>query len=172
MRTLAIIGTAGRKEDRDRLHLSHWEDMFLASKKVVELEGADALVSGGAAWADHVAIRLHLETKLPLYIFLPYDLKDLNICQYYHTQFSRVVGYDTWAEVLAQPHMKIGNFFGRNTEVAKRADTYLAATFGSGRVVKAGGTLDTVRKMGERGVYGYHLDLHTCKLYKTHEPTY
>jgi hypothetical protein len=167
MKTLAIIGTAGRKEDGPKLSLYHWHAMCAASRKIVELENVGALVSGGAAWSDHVAVELHMADGLPLCLYRPGVLRDEMISQYYHTQFGRKLGRDTWAEVEAVSNqIKKGGFKDRNSDVANTVETFLAMTFGTKRLVKDGGTLDTVRKMLDRGLLGYHLDLNTTKLYK------
>lgn len=160
---LAVIGTAGRKDDARKLATRHWAAMVQAAKKVCELERVTQVVSGGAAWADHAALQL----GLPCRLYLPATKRDLQIAQYYHTAFSSVIGQDTWRQV--QEHKDtayIGNFKERNSHVAAEAHVFLACTFGSKRQVKDGGTLDTVVKMQERGVPGYHLNLHTNKLYK------
>lgn len=76
MSTLAIIGTAGRGSDGKRLASDpklYLDTMKRAALKVAERVGATTLVSGGAAWADHIAVilflldsdRLNLELELP-----------------------------------------------------------------------------------------------------------
>lgn len=165
---MAVIGTAGRKLDADRLTNYHWTAMQSAAEKVVELESVTHLVSGGAAWADHVAVELHSKLGLPLSLYLPAHTKDLEIAAYYHRKFSKKVGNDTWSEVLRLPYVKKGGFKDRNTLVATEADVFLAMTFGNKRAVADGGTKDTVMKMLSRPTpaIGYHLDLNTTKLYK------
>lgn len=61
---LAIIGTAGRKEDATRLASNpklYYTRMLDCARYVAKLVGADTLVSGGAAWADMCAVLLFLE---------------------------------------------------------------------------------------------------------------
>lgn len=169
MKTLAIIGTAGRKDDAAKLTVAHWETMIAAAKGVIALEGVTNLVSGGAAWADHVAVELSPE--YPADIWLPLVERDLDTARYYHSKFTAVIGKDTREQLNASfraGHIKIrkrGGFKERNTFVAKDADVFLAITFGNKGKVKDGGTEDTVGKMRARGVKGYHLDLNSLKLY-------
>lgn len=80
--TLAIIGTAGRKGDGPRLDADpnrYLERMQAAALKVAELCGATELVSGGAAWADHIAVMLFLAhpTRFTLRLELPAPLVPL-----------------------------------------------------------------------------------------------
>jgi hypothetical protein len=167
-RTLAIIGTAGRGEDAKKLTKNHWLRMVDAAKKVIEVEEVTDLVSGGAAWADHVAVHLARTENIPAEIWLPAKERDLQTAKYYHEKFSSVLGYDTWGKISTHQFLCLNGFGGfkdRNTEVANRADIFLAMTFGDGKKVKDGGTLDTVIKMQKRNINGYHLDLNTLKLY-------
>lgn len=169
-KTLAIIGTAGRREDSAKLTTVHWDKMVWAARKVIDLEEVTNLVSGGAAWADHVAIELAEE--YPTDIWLPLVRRDLEVARYYHEKFSAIVGKNTRMQLNnASKAKKIkvrkrGGFKERNSYVAKDADVFLAMTFGNGSKVKDGGTMDTVTKMKERGLEGYHLDLGRLKLYK------
>lgn len=164
-RTLAIIGTAGRRDDADRLTTNHWWTMFSQAHLLADKEHVTRIVSGGAAWADHVAVALrgYYDVKL----FLPESESDLDTARYYHRKFSRVVGHDTFAEVSGVLDIvHHGGFKDRKTLVADSADVFLAMTFGDGATVKDGGTADTVRKMRRRGVPGYHLDLNDFTLHK------
>lgn len=73
---LAIIGTAGRKDDAARLGGNpghYYRRMLDAARQVAIYIGADTLVSGGAAWADFMAIALYLEppNKYQLELHLP-----------------------------------------------------------------------------------------------------
>jgi hypothetical protein len=172
IKTLAIIGTAGRKEDSKKLTLRHWDRMCDAAEKVIKLENITHLVSGGAAWADHVAIEVGLDLEIPTTIWLPEKEKDLEIASYYHKAFGKIIGGDTWDTVMlasAYDNFTLKNFGGfkdRNTKVAEQADVFLAMTFGDREKVKDGGTADTVVKMQSRGIKGYHLDLNALKMYK------
>ncbi len=79
MVSLAIIGTAGRKEDASRLAANpkhYYTRMLDCARYVAKLVGADTLVSGGAAWADFMAIALFLESpdQYRLMLELPENL--------------------------------------------------------------------------------------------------
>ena len=74
--TLAIIGTAGRKNDAALLAADperFAERMLAAALKVADRTKTNHLVSGGAAWADHVAVWLFLSdpTRFTLQIEAP-----------------------------------------------------------------------------------------------------
>lgn len=165
-KTLAIIGTAGRKEDGLKLGLHEWNCMTDAAYDVIDQEGITHLVSGGAAWADHVAVLIHIHNEIPLTLYVPGSNRDIDIARYYHLGFSRILGRDTFAEVASLPCSMGGSFKDRNVKVANAADVYLAITFGHGREVKDGGTAHTVALMDKRSIPGYHFDLNTFKLHK------
>lgn len=163
---LAIIGTAGRGDDREKLTLAHWFAMVGLAKMFADSQPVKGFVSGGAAWADHVAVALHFDLGLPLDLYLPGVAEDQRTAFKYHSRFSQVVGRDTKAElfkaslVFGNSYLERGTFKQRNTRVADNATDFLAMTFGDGPKVKDGGTADTVRKMLDQGKTGWHLDLH------------
>jgi hypothetical protein len=159
MRTLAIIGTAGRKEDKTRLTLDHYERMvpgILLLINHLKLDHKDLhLVSGGAAWADHVAVTFKILMGIPseqLTLYLPATLgkdgyygsteraqKTADTANYYHREFSRVIQRDTLGELLAERSRGCnlidgnGSFHARNADVAKSTGTdglLVAFTFG------------------------------------------
>lgn len=165
---LAIIGTAGRREDRPKLTLHHWKRMCDAAKAVIDVENVTSLVSGGAAWADHVAVEISVEYRMQGTIWLPADPVDLSITKHHHRNFSRVRGLDTWEEVenSGLDTYRYGSFKHRNAKVAAEADLFLAMTFGEGPHIKTGGTAHTARLMISRGLPGYHLDLNSLTLWR------
>ena len=169
-KTLAIIGTAGRGEDASKLTVKHWNAMCDTAIKICEDEFITDLVSGAAAWSDHVAVRISSHLGLPIKLWLPAVTRDLETALYYHRKFSAVLKRDTFNElrplIAAGCTENFGGFKDRNTKVADAADLFLACTFGNGSQVKDGGTLDTVNKMQKRGISGYHLDLNTLRLWK------
>lgn len=60
---LAIIGTAGRAADGKILSsdpVYYYDRMQAAALKVADMVGATKLISGGAAWSDHIAVTLFL----------------------------------------------------------------------------------------------------------------
>lgn len=171
MKTLAIIGTAGRGEDGPKLTNYHWLKMVEASRHVIKENEIETLVSGGAAWADHVAVEIGLRDNIKTKIWLPENGRDLSTTHYYHGKFSSVRDFDTWKELNECFNLKrfniqsFGGFKDRNSKVANEATMFIAMTFGDKDKVKDGGTADTVIKMQKRGLKGYHLDLNTLKLY-------
>jgi hypothetical protein len=67
LRTVSIIGTAGRKEDGAKLNKEVFLTMCDTARRVITVDWKLApekvrLVSGGSAWADHVAVRLYLDS--------------------------------------------------------------------------------------------------------------
>lgn len=79
MTTIAIIGTAGRGEDGDRLNLDVYTKMYRKAKELVdEIEPVfenQHLVSGGAAYADHLAVLLAKNFGYPLTLHLPAEIR-------------------------------------------------------------------------------------------------
>lgn len=150
---LAIIGTAGRRSDILHLNKNKYEEMIECAKWLIGQNHIGSVVSGGAAWADHVALKV----GLPLSLWLPAKKADLVVAEKYHATFSRALKRDTWGEVLFRDHTKFGGFKDRNSKVAEEADCFLAMTFRGD-----GGTFDTISKM--RGKKGWHLCLWSMDL--------
>lgn len=86
--SVAIIGTAGRKEDAKKMSKELFEMMKAKAEAIILNDwklnkGGVVLVSGGAPWADHVAVRLFNESVLGtddpyagLQLHLPCELKE------------------------------------------------------------------------------------------------
>jgi len=187
MHTIAIVGTAGRGDDENKLSPAVYTAMREIVKQVIAPYKAVRLVSGGAAVADHLAVQLFLtnpDMELRLHLPAPFDatvqqfvastsiFNPGNTSNFYHRKFAKSCGVNSLgeiaeailkrnAEVIVTPGFK-----QRNTKVAKDADVLIALTFGSGPTVKDGGTADTVRKfqLGRRG-QTYHIDCHTMQVY-------
>jgi hypothetical protein len=190
--TVAIAGTAGRKEDADKIGNSKYGACAEAIEWILEELPQDhkTLVSGGAAFADHLAVELFLRGKATeLLLHLPceflLDKKQFldtgdpdwrvnpgKIANYYHKQFKEKCFIDSLnelAEVLTAPnctHTISRGFHARNNLMAK-AEVLIACTFGDGPVVKDGGTAHTVKaylenvsKLG-REDQSWHIDLNT-----------
>lgn len=171
----SIVGSAGRKLDGNRLTKHHFQGMLECARSVMFRfpDQIDTLVSGGAAWSDHIAVRLFLNKEVPkLNLYFPthfnmeidqYDEYPLNdwekkrgfstgqVSNWLHSKFSKTMEIDSRHEItmaLQQGATGVtiaGGFYGRNTQVAK-ADIILAMTFGQKEFLKDGGTCDTVRK--------------------------
>lgn len=172
---LAVIGTAGR--DKSGLSIELWQAMFADLKGRIEFN--DHLVSGGAAWADHLAVTAYmagLVDNLTLHLPAPFDgtkfvgpeKSAASAANYYHQKFSRILGVNTLneiAQVIAggasvtyEPIAHgYGGLFTRNKKVAK-ADGMIAYTFGIGDVPADGGTKDTWDQCRGNRV---HVSLHT-----------
>lgn len=152
-RRLVVIGTAGRGDDAARMSLSLYDRMFQSLKEIIERWKPDAVVSGGAAWADHLAPRAYLEGLVPnLLLFLPAEFRMGSAPGFipnpavqfnpgrtlnnYHRAFSEKTGIDSLTELaaaiskgaLVEVHP---GFHRRNSEVADHGDGLVSYTFGT-----------------------------------------
>lgn len=160
-RSIAIIGTAGR-DKRFPMDQSHWE--FMCRVAGFFLRPGDHIVSGGAAWADHVAIWAYnngLCAGLTLHLPAPFETTfnggsgtSGGTANHYHRQFGRTINRDTFldiqdalqggAQFTEQPESKgYAAMFARNKLVADQCTHMLAFTFGTGDVPADGGTKAT-----------------------------
>lgn len=195
--TMAIVGTAGRKEDSSKLSKKHFEAMCLVAGELVDQITENGypithLVSGGAAWADHVAVKLFLDKKVKnLRLFLPCEwdngtFKDNGIknpkqnpggtANFYHKKFQINTRINSLTQIqLAQAEGAelipvIRGFHARNALVAK-SDFLLAMTFGNEHDVKDGGTAHTVQcylnRVRKEGIFdkSFHYDLSSGKIF-------
>ena len=116
MTKIALIGTAGRNPAKP-MTKELWKAMLNDAQKRVQPE--DDLISGGAAWADHLAVALYLMDKVQsLTLYLPAPLIGTTllgvvkmhyegrvsisagyISNVYHQKFSNVLGIDSWLEI-------------------------------------------------------------------------
>lgn len=140
---------------------AHYARMVGAAKNVIEREcgGPDNvhLVSGGAAWSDHLVITLVKEgyvSKDRLTIFSPCNLeywgfeatgkgeRTASTLNYYHKHFSSTLGYDTVRELYSYKNEQCDfrycedNFFVRNAMLAHSLsvdDLAIAFTTGDGK---------------------------------------
>lgn len=166
MYSVAIIGTAGRDKDKP-YNSALWEAMFEdATHRFGDKHYG--LVSGGAAWADHLAVELFLaypDKFKSLKLFLPAPLGSNgkfvgpsrsagSASNWYHDSFEKATGIKSranillaakrGAELIEEPEAPgLAAFFARNMEVAKAADACLAYTWGSGSEPADGGTKHT-----------------------------
>lgn len=166
----AIIGTAGRDKTKP-MTLQLWKWMLRDAYSRIP-KGED-LTSGGAAWADHIAVSmmlfgwagsltLHLPAPFEEGYFVGPNLGAANAANYYHSLFSQVIDRDTLSQltqVLQMPNVHVAyepvmpgykGMFARNAKVSK-VEKMLAYTFGIGDCPADGGTLDTWNKcQGEK----------------------
>lgn len=166
---LAIIGTSGRKpQDLKQLTKEHMEWMAETVKNYIKETIQTSydkviLVSGGSAWADHIAVQLYLTKEfagLELYLPSRYDAKNqryinthegrkLNLL---HKQCQEKTGmpvFQQLASAVTSKNCKITiqrGFLPRNTLVARNNNYLIAFTFSSTNTPSEGGTLDTWNK--------------------------
>lgn len=167
MTKIAIIGTAGRREDKDRMtsdlyvkmahHALEWITERFAPSRVT-------LVSGGAAWADHVAVSLFLSRHhfqgLNLHFPAPFRNSKFQemgfnspggIANYYHHLFSLKMGRSrdhTLRMIQAALDRGATNTvsagFRQRNRLVGGSEILLAYTWGpSPHFPKQGGTKDT-----------------------------
>lgn len=161
-RRVAIIGTAGR-DKTEVMDKALWEAMLADARRRVTPE--DVLVSGGAAWADHLAVRLFLDGSVKgLELYLPAPLEGMRFqgpdqssasaANYYHGRFLELAEVDGLGElemaiqsgavVQSEPASPgYGSMFKRNAKVAAASDAVIAYTFGNGDEPADGGTKNT-----------------------------
>jgi len=170
--SIAIIGTAGRDKTKP-MTVALWQWMLNDARS--RIPKGSHVVSGGAAWADHIAVimylcghaggvTLHLPAPFVNGKFVDSGFKSAGgAANYYHRLFSETIQRDTlgqiaeliarsWASGVADIHIGceppgpgIGGMFARNAKVAL-ADEMLAYTFGEGNQPADGGTADTWKK--------------------------
>lgn len=158
---IGIIGTAGRKEDANRMSKELYDKMkILIYRMIIYIEpdfSKIQLVSGGAAWSDHLAVSLYLEhSEINLSLHLPCQFdegkyinsKTGNIGNYYHGKFSDKVGYNTLKEIglciQKGANIKVGDgFYDRNNSISQSVDYLIAFTWGTEGKPKDGGTSNT-----------------------------
>lgn len=162
-RCIAIIGTAGRDRTKPMTR-DLWARMVADAKHRIA-PGA-TLVSGGAAWADHVAVALFLDGHasglvlhlpaplLPSHTFAGSAGSAGSATNYYHSKFSAAIGRSSVEDIATailfgasftahpkEPGMKA--FFVRNAMVASEATACIAYTWGEGLEPADGGTNHT-----------------------------
>jgi len=166
---LAIVGTSGRNPaDKKKLNAKHmaWmiENVRCYIENVLETEPKNIiLVSGGSAWADHVAVQLYLTWEfagLELYLPSKFDIKQKKYVNTHegrtlnalHQECKDKTGVDVLDELMrainGKDRAKVTiqrGFLQRNTLIAKNSDHLIAFTF-SPDTPTEGGTFDTWKK--------------------------
>ena len=141
----------------------------MRSKKIYFiLIGFFALIVIFISFFDYVAYfeKLYGFDKLDYRYTINYDVRDSKITPI-RIIFSSIFFLSIFFILL----ISINGFKNRNTYVS-RAEFLLAMTFGRGRKVKDGGTLDTVEKYLDRIItesltnHSFHVDLHDCSIHK------
>src|SRR3990167_1052603 len=163
-RHVSICGSAGRNEDLEALNKDVFERMISKAKEYLETLGEKKeiiLVSGGAAWSDHIAVKLFLTGDYGgLVLHLPCEFKNgkfedfstncAKSANYYHALFSQKCCFNSLKELEQAIHKcaKIAihkGFFARNTYIAS-SPYLLAFSTAPGNKPEKGGTLDTWSK--------------------------
>jgi hypothetical protein len=169
MINVSIIGTCGRTNS-DKLSKELYEKMIDKTKDIIEndfkLNLKDIiLISGGAAWSDHILIDLYLnDYVINAKIYLPckwitdvgfnqnmtYSKYDVGrIANYYHNLFGAKTNKKSLSEIQQCINKGIQidtsnyGFKNRNSMVAN-SEYIIAFTFDD--VPKSGGTFDTWNK--------------------------
>lgn len=156
---IAIIGTAGRDANRHYTR-TLWDQMLEDARSRIPED--THLVSGGAAWADHLAVALFLEghaSALTLHLPAPLDTEEGflgpfksagSTADFYHRRFSQVIHEDTLGQIIRAARMDdfdatiepegpgYSAMFKRNAKVAADAQGVLAYTWGLGDVADGG----------------------------------
>lgn len=178
-RRMAIIGTAGRDKEKP-MTAALWEAMVKDAR--ARVTPADTLISGGAAWADHLAVRLFLDGSVGhLVLHLPAPLENDaylgpernssgSAANYYHGLFKRITGVDGLQEidtaiargatVTCEPVAPgYGAMHARNRKVAQGSNAMLAYTFCADGTPADGGTKGTWDQSPLVGAQKVHVDL-------------
>lgn len=186
---IGIIGTAGRGDDYAKLDLDLFVEMHEAALKLAEQlsNGTDLhLISGGAGWADHIAVSLYIAgyAKAGLTLHLPAKFennefvggRDASTDNYYHEKFSRkCYPNETFSREFITLAIKNGahttvsdGFIARNALVARDSDYLIALTFGNKGVLKRGGTSRTMEMFlaAKNPENAYHICLPELQVYK------
>lgn len=183
---LAIIGTALRGDDYDKLTIQKWNKANAALIDFIDKHDVWNVISGGAAGFDHAAVRAYLKGHVAtLSLRLPAKFAEgrffesnfdntASTANHYHRRFSKKLGYDSLADLdyaitEMEANVKYGNgFFDRNAMVADEATQLIAFTFGDKQYLKDGGTAHTaklfVKKNGNSNAW--HYDLNSEQLYQ------
>lgn len=152
MSWVAIIGTAGRRDDAAKLSAALYDRMYASTLEAISDWSVKGAVSGLAAYADHLAVRAYLDGRIeqldlraPAHWdaatmrFIPNPGIQFNpgrTLNGYHEAFGRVVGIDPFREI-ADAFEKgatltvAEGFHRRNKDVAEVATHMLAFTFGN-----------------------------------------
>ncbi|MFC4236254.1 hypothetical protein ACFOY8_13640 [Thalassospira xianhensis] len=147
---LGVIGSAGRRDDARRMSAELYEAMLVELEAIIASQGVSHLVSGGAAFGDHLAVTMFKRgavSELTLFLPAPFDRtkqeflsspRDFggagNTTNRYHRAFSKACDIDSLADigsVLTKAHINVGHGFkDRNQMVAGDVDGLAAFTFG------------------------------------------
>lgn len=183
---IGIIGSAGRLDDEAKLTYDVYQKTAKLILTLCKDLNATHMVSGGAACIDHIGVSIYLKNYFNLILHLPaeFDMLDVKFknssgrfddgrtLNYYHSLFSRKLGRNSLLDIkkalaFGATVQVTPGFKNRNTKVAENSDILVAATFGNGKNLKPGGTLDTWNKFTKLKPTNkkFHIDLHTGLVY-------
>ena len=174
---VAIIGTCGRDANKNLLTFNLYEKMkMIVVKQLKSLKTKNVeLISGGAAWADHLAVDIFLNQSIPcsLHLFLPtaFDIKNNryannsvgNTSNFYHECFSKKMKRNTLLEIGEALRKGATNtvrngFYARNFDIAQ-ADKLIALSWSCKKSEpSSGGTLHTWN-LAKNKNQKYHINL-------------
>lgn len=171
MMKVAIVGMAGRDKTMYKLLTKQlFESMVQrVADRLPTTTNNVVLISGGAAWADHVAVTLFLRGKVHgLELCLPCEWnsiksefhdngkKDWRVnpgrtANQYHRKFSSVIGRSSLQELQiagdkGASFNVYNGFHQRNGVIADKCDKTISLTWASGNAPTSGGSLDQWRK--------------------------
>lgn len=149
MTSIAIIGSAGRGTDAGHINADIYDYMYREALNAIREHDIDEAVSGGAAFADHVAVSLFLKGEvksLRLYLpaifngraYIPNPRIPSNpgkTTNEYHEEFRKSCGVEGLSEIkeAISRGAKVEVYHGfkrRNLEVATNCTHMIAFTFG------------------------------------------
>lgn len=152
-RHYAVIGSAGKGQDYDRMTKDVFYKMVNKTEKLLEKEtkAKITLVSGASSWSDHVAVYIFLKRleKSPVNLTLHLPCRWCPITKrfdnesecgqrlnFLHSQFRRKTGIDPFWQISQALSNKqfcswqiTPGFKERNTKVANGCDIMIAFTF-------------------------------------------
>lgn len=197
--TITIAGTAGRKEDGESLNKDLYSKMvdrtfeLIIDEIITRPNGRIGLVSGGAAYADHIAVLLFLAhpsifkltlclpTILEAKAYLDTGEQDWRTnpgktANYYHKRFNQVTGANSFDEMhqakqLGAQLEAYAGFHARNKVMAK-SDAAIVLTFGE-KEIKDGGTknmADSYLKFHPENSLLKHIALPSLSVYSITTP--
>ena len=192
-RRVAIIGTAGRAGPPPSLNLFNlMKDRALhIISKDFSLDISDVhLISGGAAFGDHVSVSLfksseHMFSGITLFLPCAWSTSTSSHCDSghrdwkqnpgrsanrYHRAFLKHTGINSLHEInslVGQISAEIDTsgkgFHDRNSKIANAADMLIAFTWSKSSEPPKGGTRDTWDKARLRGVKCVHVSLNDLR---------
>lgn len=147
--TIAMIGSAGRQEDARHVTIGLYRSMYREARTAVREWEAVRAVSGGAAFADHLAVSAFLYGEVKeLLLYLPAHFRNGafvsedrggknpgETTNRLHRRFTEITGIDGLAEIAEAERRGavlkvVPGFQNRNLEVAAAATCMIAFTFG------------------------------------------